>query len=157
MKKKWIGIAFVVLLFDQLIKYIISKSFYYGMVKTVIPHFLFVTLVHNDGAAWSTFSGQRWVLVGIAVVSILVLWWYQKSFKDNKRNSIAFGLVYGGLIGNLVDRIRLGYVIDFLKINLGSYNFPVFNLADVAIVGGFALIIYAIFKGEDKSGSKSRK
>lgn len=157
MKKEWIGIALIVLLFDQLIKYIICKCFYYGMVKTIIPHFLFVTLVYNDGAAWSTFSGQKWVLIGVALIAMVVLWWYQKSFKDNKRNMVAFGLVYGGLLGNLIDRVRLGYVIDFLKINLGNYNFPVFNLADMAIVSGFALIIYAIFKGEDKCGNKSRK
>ena len=81
---------------------------------------------------------------------------YQKGFKESKRNSVAFGLVYGGLLGNLCDRIRFGYVIDYLKFYIGGYEFPVFNLADIAIVVGFILIIYAIYRGEDKHGNKSK-
>ena len=81
---------------------------------------------------------------------------YQKNFVDNRRNIIAFSLVYGGLLGNLFDRIVNGYVIDYLKFYIGGYEYPVFNLADVALVIGFILIIYAIFKGEDKYGSNSR-
>ena len=65
-------------------------------------------------------------------------------------------LIYGGLLGNLVDRLIYGYVIDYFKILLGSYDFPIFNLADMAIVIGFILLIYAIIKGEDKHDSKSR-
>lgn len=65
---------------------------------------------------------------------------------DNRRNIIAFSLVYGGLLGNLFDRIVNGYVIDYLKFYIGGYEYPVFNLADVALVIGFILIIYAIFK-----------
>lgn len=81
---------------------------------------------------------------------------YQKNFVDNRRNIIAFSLVYGGLLGNLFDRIVNGYVIDYLKFYIGGYEYPVFNLADVALVIGFILIIYATFKGEDKHGSNSR-
>lgn len=75
---------------------------------------------------------------------------YEKSFKKSKVNALAFGLVYGGLLGNLFDRIRFGYVIDYLKFYIGGYEFPVFNLADTAIVVGFILMFIAIIKGEDK-------
>ena len=81
------------------------------------------------------------------------LWFF---YKNNFRNIIAFSLIYGGLLGNLVDRLIYGYVIDYFKILLGSYDFPIFNLADMAIVIGFILLIYAIIKGEDKHDSKSR-
>ena len=136
MKKKSLLIAIIVFLFDILIKYIVDKTIFYGTLKSIIPKFFYITKVYNNGAAWSTFEGARFLLIGVAVVS--------------------FSLVYGGLLGNLFDRIVNGYVIDYLKFYIGGYEYPVFNLADVALVIGFILIIYAIFKGEDKHGSNSR-
>lgn len=156
MKKKSLIIAIIVFLFDILIKYIVDKSFYYGILKSIIPGFFYLTKVYNDGAAWSTFEGDRILLIVIAIISLVFLIMYQKSFKESKRNFLAFGLVYGGLLGNLCDRIRFGYVIDYLKFYIGGYEFPVFNLADTAIVVGFILIIYAIYRGEDKHGNKSK-
>ena len=138
MKKKSLLIAIIVFLFDILIKYIVDKTIFYGTLKSIIPKFFYITKVYNNGAAWNT----------------LII--YQKNFMDNIRNIIAFSLVYGGLLGNLFDRIVNGYVIDYLKFYIGGYEYPVFNLADVALVIGFILIIYAIFKGEDKHGSNSR-
>lgn len=157
MKKKSLLIAIIVFLFDILIKYIVDKSFYYGILKSIIPKFFYLTKVYNEGAAWSTFEGSRFLLIGIAVVSFVFLMIYQKNFLDNRRNVVAFSLVYGGLLGNLFDRVFNGYVIDYLKFYIGGYEYPVFNLADVALVIGFILIIYAIFKGEDKYGSNSRR
>ena len=156
MKKKSLLIAIIVFLFDILIKYIVDKTIFYGTLKSIIPKFFYLTKVYNDGAAWSTFEGARILLIVIAIISLVFLIIYQKSFKESKRNLLAFGLVYGGLLGNLCDRIRFGYVIDYLKFYIGGYEYPVFNLADVALVIGFILIIYAIFKGEDKHGSNSR-
>lgn len=156
MRKKSLIVALIVFLYDLLIKHIINKLFYYGKLKTVIPKFFYLTKVYNEGAAWSTFSGSIYLLIGIAVLAFFILFYYQKSFLENKKNMLAFGLTYGGLLGNLVDRIFRGHVIDYLKFNFGTYEFPIFNLADIAIVIGFALIIYGIFKGEDKNGSKSR-
>ena len=152
MKKKSLLIAIIVFLFDILIKYIVDKTIFYGTLKSIIPKFFYITKVYNNGAAWSTFEGARFLLIGVAVVSFIFLIIYQKNFVDNRRNS----LVYGGLLGNLFDRIVNGYVIDYLKFYIGGYEYPVFNLADVALVIGFILIIYAIFKGEDKHGNNSR-
>ena len=156
MKKKSFLIAIIVFLFDILIKYIVDKSFYYGILKSIIPGFFYLTKVYNDGAAWSTFEGARFILIGVSLISLVFLIMYQKNFKENKKNCVAFGLVYGGLLGNLCDRVRFGYVIDYLKFYIGGYEFPVFNLADTAIVVGFILIIYAIYRGEDKYGNKGK-
>ena len=95
-------------------------------------------------------------MIGVSLISLVFLIMYQKNFKENKKNCVAFGLVYGGLLGNLCDRVRFGYVIDYLKFYIGGYEFPVFNLADTAIVVGFILIIYAIYRGEDKYGNKGK-
>lgn len=157
MKKKSGIIALVIFIFDQLIKIIIDESFYYGILKPVIPNLFYVTKVYNDGAAWSTFGGERYLLIGISIVALIFLFFYQREFQDNKKNALAFGLIYGGLLGNLLDRIRLGYVIDYLKVYIGSYEFPIFNLADVSIVLGFIMLIIAIFKGEDKYGSNHHR
>ena len=156
MKRKSLIIAIIVFLFDILIKYIVDKSFYVGILKSIIPKFFYITKVYNDGAAWSIFEGARYLLIAVSIISLVLLIMYQKGFKDCKRNALAFGLVYGGLLGNLCDRIRLGYVIDYLKFFIGSYEYPVFNLADVAIVVGVILIIYAIYRGEDKHGNKGK-
>lgn len=156
MKRKSIFIAIVVFLFDILIKYIVDKSFYYGILKTIIPGFFYLTKVYNDGAAWSTFEGNTSLLIIIALCSLIFLAIYQRCFKVNKRNTLAFGLIFGGLLGNLFDRITLGYVIDYLKFFIAGYEFPVFNLADTMIVTGFILIVYAIYRKEDKHGNKSK-
>lgn len=155
MRKKSLIVALIVFVFDQLIKYIINSSFYYGKLVTIIPNFFYVTKVYNDGAAWSSFRGARFLLIAIAIIAFAFLLIYQKSFMKKRRNMIAFGLVYGGLFGNMLDRILYGHVIDFLKVNFGSYEFPIFNLADIAIVIGFIIILYAVFKGEDKNANRS--
>lgn len=157
MKKKSGIIALVIFVFDQLIKIIIDKSFYYGILKPIIPNLFYITKVYNDGAAWSTLSGARFLLIGISLGALIFLYFYQREFKTNKRNVLAFGLIYGGLLGNLLDRIRLGYVIDYLKVYIGSYEAPIFNLADISIVLGFMLLLIAILKGEDKYGSNHHR
>ena len=156
MKRKSLIIAIIVFLFDILIKYIVDKSFYIGTLKSIIPNFFYLTKVYNDGAAWSIFEGATGLLIGVAIISLILLILYQKSFKESKRNALAFGLVYGGLLGNLCDRISLGYVIDYLKFFIGGYEYPVFNLADASIAAGVILIIYAIYRGEDKYGNKGK-
>ncbi len=157
MKKRSMIIALIVFIFDQFIKVIINKSFYYGKTVPIIPNFFNVTKVYNDGAAWSLFQGGIYFLIIVGILAFVLILIYQKNFKENKRNTLAFGLVYGGLFGNLVDRIFYGYVIDYLKFNFGYYEFPVFNLADICLVVGSALIILAIYKGDDKSGDKSKR
>lgn len=156
MKKKSFIIAIFLVIFDQLIKLLIDK---YELLfeKIIVPNFFYLTKVYNTGAAWSTLSGARFLLIAFSIMAFILLFKYQENIQINKRNILAFGLIYGGLIGNLIDRLRLGYVIDYIGFYIFKYQFPVFNLADSFIVVGFSLLIYAIFKGEDLSGSKCRK
>ena len=156
MKKKSFIIAIFIVVMDQLIKLLVNK-YELLFVKFIIPNFFYLTKVYNTGAAWSVLSGSKYLLIAFSIIAFILLFKYQKSIKNNIRNVLAFGLIYGGLIGNLIDRVRLGYVIDYIGIYIFKYQFPIFNLADIAIVIGFGLLIYAIFKGEDLSGSKSRE
>lgn len=157
MRKKSLIVAGFILLIDQIVKYSIDKKILLGKLKTVIPNFFYVSKVYNDGAAWSMLAGSTIFLTIMGILALVFLLAYQSKFLANWRNMLAFGLVYGGLLGNLLDRIIHGYVIDYLKLNFGSYNFPIFNLADVAIVSGVILIIIAILKGEDRNGSSSSR
>lgn len=157
MRKKSLIVAGFILLIDQIVKYSIDKKILLGKLKTVIPNFFYVSKVYNDGAAWSMLAGSTIFLTIMTILALAFLLAYQSKFLANWRNMLAFGLVYGGLLGNLLDRIIHGYVIDYLKLNFGSYNFPIFNLADVAIVSGVILIIIAILKGEDRNGSSSSR
>ena len=157
MRKKSLIVAGFILLIDQIVKYSIDKKILLGKLKTVIPNFFYVSKVYNDGAAWSMLAGSTIFLTIMGILALVFLLAYQSKFLANWRNMLAFGLVYGGLLGNLLDRIIHGYVIDYLKLNFGSYNFPIFNLADIAIVSGVILIIIAILKGEDRNGSSSSR
>ena len=103
------------------------------------------------------FDGNRIFLIITSIIALGFLIWLERDFEKNTKTSIAFGLIYGGLFGNLIDRVLVGYVTDYFKVVIGSYNYPVFNLADVAIVCGFIILIYCIIKGEVKHDSKSNK
>lgn len=157
MRKKSIIIAFFICLYDQIIKYVINTNFSDERIVCVIKRFFYINKVHNTGAAWSMFDGNRFFLIIVSVLAFVFLVWLERDFTKNNKISIAFGLIYGGLFGNLIDRIFYGYVTDYFKIVIGSYNYPVFNLADVAIVGGFIILIYCIIKGEVKNDNKSTK
>ena len=144
-KKKLIYIVtLIVLALDYLIKFLLANKNF-----VVIKNFLSLNYTKNYGAAWSILNNQRWLLVIVSLVFLICLFKYSFKFKDNLRNKIAFGLVYGGLIGNLLDRIIFGYVRDFISLQFGSYYYPIFNIADIAIVIGIILILIAIIKKED--------
>ncbi len=150
MRKKSLILASFFIVFDQIIKLFINNYFSYGQMEVIIPNFFHITKIYNYGAAWSMFNGGRYLLIAIAIASFGLLYSYEISFSYKERTIMAFGLIYGGLCGNLIDRMLHGFVIDYLSLNFKSYYFPIFNLADMCLVGGFALLLYAIFKGEDK-------
>ena len=157
MRKKSIIIAFFICLYDQIIKYVINTNFSDDKIICVINRFFYINKVHNTGAAWSMFDGNRIFLIITSIIALGFLIWLERDFEKNTKTFIAFGLIYGGLFGNLIDRVLVGYVTDYFKVVIGSYNYPVFNLADVAIVCGFIILIYCIIKGEVKHDSKSNK
>ena len=141
----WLGIAALVILLDQASKLTVLDRFREGEQLPVIPGFFNLTLWYNPGAAFSFLAGhdgwQRWFFAGIAVVAsvfiltLLVRHWEQGLFSG------ALSLILGGAIGNLIDRLQYGKVVDFLLFYRGDWAFPAFNLADSAITLGAILLI----------------
>ena len=121
----------------------------------IIKDLFSINYCENYGAAWSLFDNQVLGLILVSLVIFVFLIKYKQSYLLNTRNKIAFGLVFGGLLGNLIDRIVFGYVKDFISIIIVNYHFPVFNIADIAIVIGMILILIAILKKEDMYGKNS--
>src|SRR5574344_98160 len=147
MKKKIFLISFIIFFIDQIIKLLIS--FFIGLNNSIsiIPGFFSFTYIINYGAAWNILNNHQILLILLSIIIIIVILLFMKTFKLNKRNIWAFGLLYGGIVGNLFDRLFHGYVIDYLDFNL--FNYPVFNFADMSIVIGVILLIIGIIKGED--------
>lgn len=156
MKKKIMIIAFFALLIDIATKLLIDNSFNLMETKPIILDFFSITKVYNDGASWNLLAGHRITLIIISLIMLGILIYYQFKFVLNFRNILAFGLLFGGIIGNLIDRIFYGYVIDFLDFTIFGYDFPVFNCADICIVVGIFLLIIAIYKKEDINEISSR-
>ena len=143
------GIVVVFVVLDQIVKYLVRANIELGEVVDFIPHLLGLTYVQNTGAAFSILSGQRifLILLPAVVVAIIILYIILKK-PQNKLLMLSFSLIISGGIGNLIDRIRLGYVIDFLDFRL--INFPVFNIADIWVTLGAALFVcLLLFSKED--------
>lgn len=161
MNKKILIIAIIALALDQISKVITGIFLTLNQSIKVIPNFFYLTLVHNEGAAWGLFSDAKVVIAIGTIIALILIYHFIYCFKQNKRNNLAFGLLIGGLGGNLIDRILFGYVRDFLDFYIFNYDYPVFNIADICIVLGVILLIIAVLKGEDvnenSSNRKSRK
>lgn len=157
MKKRSLIIAFLVILIDQLSKFIASHFLTLNSSLKIINNFFYLTLCHNEGAAFGLFKNNSWVIIIGTLVAILFIGYFFISFKDNLRNAISFGLLIGGLFGNLIDRVLFGYVRDFLDFYIFKYDYPIFNIADMGIVIGILLLVIAILKGEDKNEVSRRK
>ena len=141
----WYLIAFFILILDQFTKQLITGSFNYGDVQDITVYFNLVR-VHNYGAAFSFLSEaggwQRWALSSVAgIVSIGIIIWISR-VPDNKHfERLALALILGGALGNLIDRMMLGYVVDFLDFHWSGMHFPAFNVADSCITLGATLLI----------------
>ena len=148
----WLGIAFVILLADQFTKLLVVGSFVLGDSQTVTSFFNLVR-VHNSGAAFSMLSNasgwQRWFFTSIGVVATFFILWLLRSHPTQKLFCFALALVLGGAVGNVIDRIAYGHVVDFLDFHWDwlspvfyEGHFPAFNVADSAIsVGAVCLIL----------------
>jgi signal peptidase II len=143
-------IALAVIALDQLTKIIIVNLLPNSSIeKTVIPGFFKLVHWENTGAAWSLFRGSNAVLAAVALVALVVLYFSRHHFDARTLvGQIAFGLICGGIVGNLIDRIRVKSVIDFLYFYLGDWGFPAFNVADSAICTGVALVFLLTWRSE---------
>lgn len=128
--------------FDQFIKVIVSSNMNLYDSFTLINNFLNITLVHNKGAAFGMFEGGRLFFILIALITIILTSLFiKKSSYISKLDIAVYSLLLGGIIGNLIDRIIHGYVIDYIDFNFLGFNFPIFNFADICIVLSILLII----------------
>ena len=136
-------ITSIILMLDQFIKLIVTRNLnLYEEVK-IIPKFFSILYVKNTGAAFSILKDSSFLLIILSVIFVLLLDNYIKKEKHlSLEQVISFGLIMGGIFGNLMDRIIHHSVIDYLSFTFGKYNFPIFNLADTAIVCG--VILYGI-------------
>ena len=149
MKKKVIIYSSIIVIVDLISKLVIDKLLKINETIGIINNFFSITKVFNRGASFSMFIGYRLLFILIGIITIVVLFKYLNNFKINNRNIFAFSLLIGGIIGNLIDRVIYGYVIDFLDFNIFGYDAPIFNIADTCICIGAFLLFYAIMKRED--------
>ena len=156
--RKLYGFALITILFDQLIKNGLLFFMSFGQSITVIPNFFSITLIGNTGAAFSILSSNTLLLIVISVVVLNLIYFFLiKGKKLNDFEQISYGLLIGGIIGNLIDRALHMQVIDYLDFTFFGYNFPVFNLADIAIVISMVFIGIQVIKGDKNEVSSKGK
>ena len=138
---------------DQNIKSLVVNSMQLGETQRFLPPLLQLTRVHNYGAAWSSFSGARWLLIALTAAGMCAIAWLLVKIVRHPLGQWSLAIILGGGIGNLIDRVRLGYVVDMLDTMF--MDFPVFNVADVFVVCGTvcALLYYLAFysKSDEKN------
>ena len=157
MKKIFI-ISFIVLLIDFISKRLIISSLLVDESIRIIDKFFSITYVRNTGVAFSLFDGHVDLIVIINLIIILLMFKYlSNNGINNKIEKFSYGFIFGGAVGNLIDRIIYGYVVDFLDFNLFGYSAPIFNFADTFIVIG--VIMFFVFSREvgDKDGINSKR
>ena len=149
--RKWLGVALAVIVADHLTKFWVSSVLDYQAFIPVLPFFSLV-LVHNTGAAFSFLADaggwQRWFFVAVGVIATVVIVRLLKRHAHETRLAFALALVLGGALGNVIDRVVLGHVVDFLYFHYKSFAWPAFNVADSAITVGAALLIWDSLRGK---------
>ncbi|WP_369810242.1 signal peptidase II [Orrella daihaiensis] len=158
--RKWLGLAVVLIVIDQATKLIAENTLRFGERINLLPVFD-LTLVYNRGAAFSFLAQgdgwQRWFLSGIAIAAIVFILWLMKTqAQDSRRMMLALTLILAGAVGNLIDRLLYGHVVDFLLIYWHPWYYPAFNIADTAITLGAILLIWDEWRRWRKSRSNSQ-
>ena len=157
MKKRPYIIAFIFFLIDLISKQIIMHVMNLNESIKVISHFFSLTYVRNNGAAWSILKDERILLMIVTVIVLFLINKYMNREELSKIEELTYGIIIGGIVGNLFDRIIYGSVIDFLDFNIFGYNYPVFNLADTFIVVGIMLLIIVSIRKEHYGKNSSRR
>lgn len=145
----WLFISALVVALDQFTKSVVMQHIAYGDVIRVTPFFDLI-LAHNRGAAFSLFADaggwQHWFFSITAVIASIVIIFLLRKYAQQTLFSLALSLVMGGALGNLIDRLQFGYVVDFLYFHYANWSFPAFNVADSAITCGAALLVWDSFR-----------
>jgi signal peptidase II len=147
---RWLPLTVIVIALDQLTKWLIVQNFSYGERLNLLP-VLDLTLAYNTGAAWSFLAAesgwQRWMFTGLAVLvsAVLLVWLKRLKARSQGLLACALSLILAGALGNVIDRLRLGHVIDFILAYWDEHTFPIFNVADCAISVGAAMLLLDAF------------
>ena len=157
----FLGIALTILILDQVSKLIVASSLEPHQTLPVIPGFFNIVLVKNKGMAFGVFSQISsmffyYFLLSVTVIAVAAVFFFFFTLKKNQGwMASGLSLILGGALGNLVDRVRLGYVIDFLDFVLKNYHWPAFNMADSAVTAGTFCILIEMIRGKnDKVGCR---
>jgi len=155
--RKWFAISTVIVALDLYTKSLVQKAFSYGEHLTVTSYFDLVRY-HNEGAAFSFLANaggwQKWFFTAITAVAVIVITYLLIRHHTEKLFCTGLALVLGGAIGNLYDRLTLGYVVDFLYFHIDELYWPAFNVADSAICVGVALLVLDSFKRDKLAAAK---
>jgi len=140
----WLGLAVIVIVLDQLTKTLVVNEFQLGDSREITGFFNLVR-AHNPGAAFSFLAGaagwQRWFFVGLGIAASIFIVWMLKTHPGETLFCLAVSLILGGALGNVIDRLIHGYVVDFIQVHWRGWYFPSFNVADSAITLGAATLI----------------
>lgn len=144
----WLYIPMIIILIiaDQGLKFWISTNIKLGTSQVILPNVLALTNVRNDGAAWSVLSGQQWFFTVITIVALGMMGYFFWKLRNDNLYMSAISLLIAGTLGNFIDRIRLGYVVDMFETLF--MNFPIFNVADMCLTFGVIIVIIALIKDE---------
>jgi len=141
----WLGLAALVVALDQATKAYFDGLLDYGQRLAVLPGCFDFTLLYNPGAAFSFLAGaagwQRWFFTALGVAAAVFIVWAMRRHRGQRRFLLALALILGGAVGNVIDRLLHGHVIDFLLFYWRDWYYPAFNLADIAITCGAALLV----------------
>lgn len=152
MKKNLINVYLLsiwIIVVDQFFKIYLSSKVLFEHPFVIVPNFFSIDLVHNTGGAFSILSGNRWLFVVIGILVVILLSFFISKIEYlNFKGSLIFSLLIGGILGNLIDRVVHGYVIDYLSFKIFNYNFPIFNFADICIVISLIIVLLTNI-GED--------
>ena len=146
-------LSVVIIILDQVTKQWVTMQFYLGESVPVIPGFFNFAYVRNTGAAWGMLGGLNGLLVGLSLGVLLILIFFRRSFlTDTLIHRLALAFMIGGIVGNLLDRVRLQYVVDFFDFYWRIHHFPAFNVADSAICIGVGLyMLSTLFPSQTKA------
>ncbi len=156
--RRWLGVAFAVIVADHLTKFWVSSTLDYQEAIPVLPFFSLVR-VHNTGAAFSFLADaggwQRWFFIAVGIVATVVIVRLLRRHGHEPHLALPLALVLGGALGNVIDRVALGHVVDFLYFHYRTFSWPAFNVADSAITVGAALLIWDSVRGKRTAAGQS--
>ncbi|QKY68969.1 signal peptidase II [Lentibacillus sp. CBA3610] len=149
-------LALIIIAIDQLTKWIVVRTMELGEQITIIGNFFYLTSHRNSGAAWGILQGQMGFFYVVTVIVVIGLIYYmQKYARESKLLAVALSLILGGAIGNFIDRLFRKEVVDFFDFIIFGYDYPIFNIADSALVVGVILVIIVTIIDERKEKQKN--